>query len=296
MKKYEIKPDVSVDGVSLSVCYGEKCKESEDYLRLQEFKESIKSKDFSGHIKKSAKGSFTRVTVKLPTGTRLGIRYGYTRGKHWGYYHFNPSKLESKDWPILGAYFDLLFSGGFQELAGKGGLYRYDIALDYKNVSFDQCIFIDRKLTAGRGEFIPKGTAYLGHERGRRRFCCYDKRREREQKKKSISSDDLLRIELRLRDPSNLSLSDVPGNIPNPFASLAVIDWNLLFLSKDSECQSLAKDVVQGQPPDYAFSQSTAHQKKHAWGCLKSCFADWWDADMAWQAVKTVEPWQQHLQ
>jgi hypothetical protein len=191
----------------------------------------------------------------------------------------------------LCGHFDLLFDNGYASLCERGVVTYCEFALDVEHVSFNDYLYMDRRLATGFSGYNPLGTEYIGSSRSPRHFIAYDKRKQLLDKSKVELGHNRLRIEAKLSGVNRFPFKDL-GCVDNPFASLIVIRRD-----KFQECNAdLIKhlrhsmDVFDGSL-QMAYASLAPKQKLLVVTLLESLVPCWWQPKSIWPQLQQSLEW-----
>lgn len=212
-------------------------------------------------------------------------------------FEWNPAKVDNILLPsVIEHFLPPLWT--YQKLLLTARITRVDITFDVVNVSIDELLFYSVRKSCSAVWNVTKAkggkTIYLGGERGRLKFSIYDKAeliRKNNSKtvpllKEAFPDQDITRVELVYKPEKLMKLTELP-EITNPFLDLQV------FCTKP-ECgnesdlfkQTLARARYEGLSK--ALRALSKSNKTKLLELLKSCPAEWWDAEAVWDHMPSV--------
>lgn len=290
-----VKTDVSIDKLCIRYAYdGSSPQAKSEFKQLQQFKESVQDGSLGavGKTWYSKKAAITSMALPLASGAKLFVRYGYVHKRTWSWIGFNPSRLSEEDKCRVSACMDLLFTHGTATLWGQGCITRVDIAVDAKQVTFEDCLFLDRRLRTSQHQYDVAGSTYLGSKDGQKTILAYDKAKERWDKAKASVGHPWLRVEARLFKP--MAMHDM-FDIGNPFATLLVVDRDALLAIDCKMLDPIRARVAHGEPLDRVYWEFPSLARNEIWGLLQNVRASWWDPKAIWQEYETALAWAPEL-
>lgn len=229
----------------------------------------------------------TVVKVKLDEKCDLHIAAGITHGNLYVKFEFNAGKLSLSGWEELNLLFVHIFEDGYKT-AYEGFRVDYlEIAVDFKDVEFNQINAIDNKVKQFNELYKPEGTNYYGGKHSKRGFIIYDKAKQLEDVENIILNHDLLRVESRLRLPK-IKLIDI-GKIKNPFLPLRIFNINLNPTKASGKLWEKYKSLIKDNGIDaqtaYLSCSPIERQALDLRIALRK--EEWWDPNKVWaQAIK----------
>ena len=139
---------------------------------------------------------------------------------------FTPSKFSDEDWADFLSLLTIMFPGGPEQVWSGYRVSQLEVAVDVQ-VPFHELICLAPKVTEIDLQYLKRGTLYLGHEYGRRRYCIYDKRKQLAETSDVDLGHEMTRVEVRLRHTGKV-LGQLES-IVRPFGNLLVLRRSRLF-------------------------------------------------------------------
>ncbi len=257
----------------------------DEYRQMHEFKSSVCDGEFipKGKVWTCSRAALTSINQPLNDETNLFIKYGYSHGRHFAWFEFNPSKCDGDAFAKIKGYLNLLLEDGCWSLIVRGVVTYSELAIDINDAKFSDYLFIDTSLRSGSNAYESIGTAYLGSKLGGRSFTCYDKRKEMLNKGAPDLGQDRLRIEAKLRGASACDFAELFER-ECPFSTLLVLDAKELALSTDPIIVSFRSHLASSTDSvQKIYSSQLKSVRAKLRDSFKGVTAKWWQPNLIWE-------------